>query len=359
MTDHERPAIRSGLTDAQLLGLGLVLAGFYLTLFMSGRLTPDPELGSVPLLVALGLLVGVVARRSDPLIAPGAIAAGSLAALAFSIVFQSLVGQTSAMDPGAWRSALLLVLVVPPVVLASVIALVAVATRRTIRASAIGLAVALTITAGSVMALGAFAAATDLTIREGEQVLTITLRDDAILFDPPQVDAGIVTIVDIDETTQPRSLEAIGPIDEAELDRLRATIVVVPPEPGFESHSFGRGPNVCCRPPLLPGLNAWVAYGFILDSATMPVAAVGTLDVRLAPEGFGTLEEDRLHGERFLIFGAVVLIHAVGVVAMWRRRTARTGISSSTSRASVLAAGALALPLVWAWLAFELARNPF
>ena len=299
-----------------MLALALVLAGFYLTLLMPMRLTPDPELGPVALLVALGLLVGVVARRADPLMAPAAIAAGSLAALAFSLVFQSLVGQTSAMDPGAWRSALLLVLVVPPAVLASVIALVAVATRRTIRASVIGLAAALAITAGSVVVLGSFAAATDLTICGDEQVLTITLRDDAILFDPPQVDAGIVTIVNIDETTQPRSLEALGPIDEAELARLRAAVVAVPPEPGLVGHSAGRSRrNVCCRVPLLPGRNAWLAHGFIPSSATMPVAAVGTLDVGLAPEGFRTLEEDRLHGERFAIFGAVLLIHALGVFA--------------------------------------------
>ena len=344
-----------------MLALALVLAGFYLTLVIPMRLAPDPELGPVALLVALGLLVGVVARRADPLMAPGAIAAGSLAALAFSLVLQSLVGQTSAMDPGAWRSALLLVLVVPPAVLASVIALVAVATRRTIRSSVIGLAAALAITAGSVIALGSFAAATDLTIRGDEQVLTITLRDDAILFDPPQVDAGIVTIVNIDETTQPRSLEPLGPIDEAELDRLRVSIVAVPPEPGLD------GPLGRPRPPerLLPGgPPAWPKRlaRARLHTRVRDDARCGGRHARRPPRS-RRLSDPRgrpppWRALRDLRRGPPQSTHSASF-ALWLRRTARTGTRSLTSRASLLAAGALALPLVWVWLAFEFARNPF
>lgn len=349
MTDLNGSSSGTTLTDARLTALALILGGFYITLLVPMRMAPDPELGQVAVIALLGLIAALVAPHGDPVLAPAAIATGSIAALALNLILQSVVGPTSAMEPGAWLSALRLVLVLPPVILAAVTVAVAVVTRRTYRASALGLASAIAITAGSVFALGAFAAGTNLTIHRDEQVLTIILRDDAILLDPPSVDAGYVTIVETDETTQPRSTELLGPIDDAELERLRAAVVPVPPDPVFGDHAGARRPVVCCRAPLMPGRNAWAAYGYTPDGQTRLLAAIGTVDVRLAPEGFATPREDRLHRERFALFGGALLVHGVGVLALAHRRRARAAVT----------AGAVLLPILWIWFMFELARNPF
>lgn len=363
----DRPV--SPISSARWAAAVFILPGFYTTLLVPMRIAPAPEVASVPSIAVLslvGVAVGLRQRRADPAVAVAGMAAGSLAALGLQLVVLSILMPVSAMEPGAWRATMAAALVTPPATLA-LTGLIIGLVRRHQRASLIGASIAGVMTAGGVAALLAFADGAGFTIRPDTPVLTVTLRDDAIVLQPATMDAGFVTVLEVNETTRPRELEWRGPLDQATIDRLVDEIASIPPDPAATDYRPDSRPVVCCRPTILPGRNVWVSYGYPPVSEIRVVSSIAVLDVRLGPEGLGTPPEDRYDGPRFVVLWAVLAIHGLGVAALWQRRAAAGPRTSATSTedarspalATAVAVGATALPIVWVLLALELARNPF